>query len=158
MRAGRIGAALLAASLSALCGSALYAEDPGQRATNPAPTAETASTAPDEASKTVLPYHDVQGVLGKEVRSSAGEAAAQVTDLEILNFALNFERLQATFYTQAEQIGTIAKMPAHKQTWARTLGGSLSVASGLSRSSRSLTMPWATSIRKPATPRSNQKR
>ena len=81
MRAGRIGAALLAASLSALCGSALYAEDPGQRATNPAPTAETASTAPDEASKTVLPYHDVQGVLGKEVRSSAGEDMGRIVDV-----------------------------------------------------------------------------
>jgi hypothetical protein len=51
-----------------------------------------------------------------------GAAAASVTDLQILNFCLNFERLQATFYTQAQQIGTIAKMSARKQTWAQTLG------------------------------------
>jgi Ferritin-like domain len=54
--------------------------------------------------------------------SAPGEAAAAVTDLQILNFCLNFERLQATFYTQAEQIGTIAKMSARKELWARTLG------------------------------------
>jgi hypothetical protein len=54
--------------------------------------------------------------------AAPGEAAAAVTDLEILNFCLNFERLQATFYTQAEQIGTIAKMSQAKQTWAQTLG------------------------------------
>lgn len=49
-------------------------------------------------------------------------AAAAVTDLGILNFGLRFERLQATFYTQAEEIGTIGTMPAAKQVWARTLG------------------------------------
>jgi hypothetical protein len=54
--------------------------------------------------------------------AAPGEAGARVTDLEILNFGLNFERLQATFYTQAEQIGTIAKMSARKELWARTLG------------------------------------
>jgi hypothetical protein len=54
--------------------------------------------------------------------AAPGEAAARVTDLEILNFGLNFERLQATFYTQAEQIGTIAKMSSRKELWARTLG------------------------------------
>jgi hypothetical protein len=49
-------------------------------------------------------------------------ASAQVTDLEILLFGLRFERLQATFYTQADELGTIARMPAAKQEWARTLG------------------------------------
>jgi hypothetical protein len=49
-------------------------------------------------------------------------ASARVTDLEILNFGLLFERLQATFYTQAEELGTIAKMSAAKQRWAETLG------------------------------------
>ena len=80
MRAGWIGAALLAAGLTALCASTLLAEDAsdaGARATTPA----TASTAPDEASKTVLPYQDVQGVLGKEVRSSAGEDMGRVVDV-----------------------------------------------------------------------------
>jgi hypothetical protein len=50
------------------------------------------------------------------------EAAAEVTDLDILLFGLRFERLQATFYTQAEELGTIARMSARKQEWARTLG------------------------------------
>jgi len=50
------------------------------------------------------------------------EAAAKVSDLDILLFGLRFERLQATFYTQAEELGTIARMSAAKQEWARTLG------------------------------------
>jgi hypothetical protein len=50
------------------------------------------------------------------------EAAAQVSDVGILNFGLRFERLQATFYTQAEELGTIARMSDAKQQWARTLG------------------------------------
>ena len=49
-------------------------------------------------------------------------AAGRVTDVQILNFGLRFERLQATFYTEAETIGTIATMPAAKQRWARVLG------------------------------------
>jgi hypothetical protein len=50
------------------------------------------------------------------------QASAAVTDLEILNFGLTFERLQATFYTQSEELGTVAKMSDSKQAWARTLG------------------------------------
>jgi rubrerythrin len=50
------------------------------------------------------------------------EASAKISDVAILNFALRFERLQATFYTQAEELGTIATMSAAKQRWARTLG------------------------------------
>jgi hypothetical protein len=49
-------------------------------------------------------------------------ASAKLTDVSILNFGLRFERLQATFYTQAEELGTIGDMPARKQRWARTLG------------------------------------
>jgi Ferritin-like domain len=49
-------------------------------------------------------------------------ADAAVTDVQILNFCLRFERLQATFYTQAEQIGTVAAMSAPRKLWARTLG------------------------------------
>ena len=41
---------------------------------------------------------------------------------------------------------------------SRTFGWSSGVAAGSSRSSRSLTIAWQTSIRKPATPRSYQKR
>lgn len=50
------------------------------------------------------------------------EAAAKLGDVGILNFGLRFERLQATFYTQAEELGTVAGMSDAKQRWARTLG------------------------------------
>lgn len=53
---------------------------------------------------------------------AAPAEAAKVDDVTILNFGLRFERLQATFYTQAEEIGTISSMARPKQTWARTLG------------------------------------
>ena len=42
--------------------------------------------------------------------------------MAILNFGLRFERLQATFYTQADELGTIATMADAKRQWARTLG------------------------------------
>ncbi len=50
------------------------------------------------------------------------EAVAKVTDVDILNFGLRFERLQATFYTEAEELGTIATMSPEKRRWAQTLG------------------------------------
>ena len=53
---------------------------------------------------------------------SAPALAAAPDDTTILNFGLRFERLQATFYTQAEELGTIATMSAAKRDWARTLG------------------------------------
>ena len=49
-------------------------------------------------------------------------AAAALSDVDILNFGLRFERLQSTFYTQAEELGTIATMTHAKQVWAETLG------------------------------------
>jgi hypothetical protein len=49
-------------------------------------------------------------------------ATAAVTDTSILQFGLRFERLQATFYTQADEMGTIRKMPERKRLWAHTLG------------------------------------
>ena len=49
-------------------------------------------------------------------------ASAAVSDVDILNFGLLFERLQATFYTQADELGTVASMSAAKQHWAETLG------------------------------------
>jgi hypothetical protein len=52
----------------------------------------------------------------------ASRASAAVTDVDILNFGLRFERLQASFYTEAESMGTVGKMAARKQQWARTLG------------------------------------
>ena len=49
-------------------------------------------------------------------------AAAAVSDTAILQFGLRFERLQATFYTQADEMGTIRRMSRRKQRWAHTLG------------------------------------
>jgi hypothetical protein len=49
-------------------------------------------------------------------------AQAAISDVDILNFGLRFERLQATFYTQADELGTIRRMARAKQTWAETLG------------------------------------
>lgn len=49
-------------------------------------------------------------------------AAAQVDEVAILNYGLGFEYLQSTFYTEAERVGTIARMGKRKATWARTLG------------------------------------
>ena len=54
--------------------------------------------------------------------TAPSEADAAVTDVDILQFGLRFERLQATFYTQAEELGTIATMSSAKRKWARTLG------------------------------------
>jgi hypothetical protein len=53
---------------------------------------------------------------------AAPAAAAELTDLQILRFGLRFEQLQATFYTQTEELGVIGTMRAAKQTWAKTLG------------------------------------
>ena len=49
-------------------------------------------------------------------------ATAKLSDVAILNFGLRFERLQATFYTQADELGTIGSMSEAKRRWARTLG------------------------------------
>ena len=71
------------------------------------------------------------GFLRKAALGSAGilaalaapaRAADSVSDVDILNFGLRFERLQAAFYTQADELGTIHKMPAAKQRWAEVLG------------------------------------
>jgi hypothetical protein len=49
-------------------------------------------------------------------------ASAAVTDLQILTFGLRFERLQASFYTEADRVGTVGKMDPRKQRWAEVLG------------------------------------
>jgi hypothetical protein len=49
-------------------------------------------------------------------------AAHRLSDTDILKFGLRFERLQASFYTEADSTGTIGRMPAAKQRWAQTLG------------------------------------
>ncbi len=43
-------------------------------------------------------------------------------DVRILQYALNFEYLQSTFYTETERAGTIAAMQQNKAEWAKTLG------------------------------------
>jgi hypothetical protein len=54
--------------------------------------------------------------------AAPARAADGLTDVDILNFGLRFERLQATFYTQADELGTVRRMPAAKQRWAEVLG------------------------------------
>ena len=45
-----------------------------------------------------------------------------VSDVDILNFGLRLERLQATFYTQAEELGHDRTDAADQAGWAETLG------------------------------------
>jgi hypothetical protein len=78
MRVSWLSAAVLAASLSALSVPALYADGTGQTAGS-APASTDSTT--DDTWKTVLAYRDVQGVLGKEVRSSVGEDMGRVVDV-----------------------------------------------------------------------------
>jgi hypothetical protein len=49
-------------------------------------------------------------------------AGARISDTALLQFALRFEYLQATFYTQAVELGTVHRMGARRRRWARTLG------------------------------------
>jgi hypothetical protein len=49
-------------------------------------------------------------------------AEGRVSDVRILNFALRFERLQAAFYTQGDEIGTVGRMPEPRREWAEVLG------------------------------------
>jgi hypothetical protein len=62
------------------------------------------------------------GMLAVLAAPPSASAATSATDVDILNFGLRFERLQASFYTEAESMGTVGKMAARKQQWARTLG------------------------------------
>jgi hypothetical protein len=48
--------------------------------------------------------------------------AAAASDVRIFQFALNFEYLQSSFYTETDRLGTIDAMPPRKAVWARTLG------------------------------------
>jgi ferritin-like protein len=61
-------------------------------------------------------------LLGALAAPASAAAADRVTDVQILNFGLRFERLQATFYTEADRVGTVGKMAAPKQRWAEVLG------------------------------------
>lgn len=54
----------------------------------------------------------------------ATPAAAQLPsgDFDILNFDLAWEYLQASFYTEAEELGTVDRMDPAMARWARTFG------------------------------------
>lgn len=47
---------------------------------------------------------------------------SKANDVRIFQYALNFEYLQATFYTESERSGTVAGMERAKAVWAKTLG------------------------------------
>jgi hypothetical protein len=82
MRVTWLTAAILAASFGALCAPALYAD--GTSEGQPARSADAAAagaSGTDGIGKTVLPYQDIQGVLGKEIRSSADEDMGRVVDV-----------------------------------------------------------------------------
>ena len=82
MRVTWLIAAILAASFGALSAPALYAD--GTNEGQPARSSEAAAvgeSGADDTGKTVLPYQDVQAVLGKEVRSSADEDMGRVVDV-----------------------------------------------------------------------------
>ena len=49
-------------------------------------------------------------------------ADAEPNETAILNFVLTFEYLQASFYTETERVGTVARMDRAREQWARTLG------------------------------------
>ena len=82
MRVTWLTAAILAASFGALSAPALYADgtSEGQRARS-SDAAAAGKSGTDDIGKTVLPYQDVQEVLGKEVRSSAGENMGRIIDV-----------------------------------------------------------------------------
>src|SRR6202165_480156 len=81
MRVSWLTAAILAASFGALSAPALCAggTSEGQPARSSGAAAGESGT--DDSGKTVLPYQDVQGVLGKEIRSSADEHMGRVVDV-----------------------------------------------------------------------------
>jgi hypothetical protein len=54
--------------------------------------------------------------------SLLGARRSKQSDVQIFQYALNFEYLQATFYTETERAGTVALMTAPKAVWAKTLG------------------------------------
>lgn len=82
MRVTWLAAAILAASFGAVSAPALGAG--GTSEGQPGRSSEAAAageSGTDGIGKTVLPYQDVQGVLGKEIRSSADEDMGRVVDV-----------------------------------------------------------------------------
>jgi len=80
MRGHWLFAAVLAASFGAPWASALGADATSEgQARTAAPSA--GDTSSEDTWRTVLPHQDVQGVLGKEVRSSADEDMGRIVDV-----------------------------------------------------------------------------
>jgi hypothetical protein len=59
---------------------------------------------------------------GLATPDTAIAARGKKQDTRILNFGLVFEYMQAGFYTQADQLGTVAAMGQPREKWARVLG------------------------------------
>jgi hypothetical protein len=51
-----------------------------------------------------------------------GARRSKQNDTKIFQYALNFEYLQSTFYTEAQRVGTVGRMSEPKAVWAETLG------------------------------------
>jgi sporulation protein YlmC with PRC-barrel domain len=82
MRAHWLTAAAIAASFGTLSPPAFCADSTTQG--GPAPSSgapEAAENSAEDTWKVVLPHQNVQGILGKEVRSSAGENMGRVVDV-----------------------------------------------------------------------------
>lgn len=62
------------------------------------------------------------GALLAALSDSPPAAAGTSSDVAILNFDLSFEYMQASFYTEAESVGTVARMSPKNAAWARTFG------------------------------------
>jgi hypothetical protein len=77
MRVTWLAAAMLAASVGALSAPTLGAD-----ATNAGQAVRSSGeTGADDTWKTVLPQENIQGILGKDVRSSAGEDMGRIVDV-----------------------------------------------------------------------------
>jgi hypothetical protein len=61
-------------------------------------------------------------MLGALAMPVSAEAAGRLSDTDVLRFGLRFERMQASFYTEADSTGTVGRMSAARQRWAETLG------------------------------------
>src|SRR5437660_448895 len=82
MRAHWLTAAAVAASFAALSLPAFCADSETEGRPTPSSAAPEASgNTAEDTWKVVLPRQNVQGVLGKEVRSSAGENMGRVVDV-----------------------------------------------------------------------------
>jgi len=62
------------------------------------------------------------GALLTALAAPPAAGASRRTDTRLLNFDLVFEYLQASYYLEAERIGTVPAMIPPRRRWARTLG------------------------------------